>query len=133
MNPITREQIDELLRFLPIFEDPARSFVERWDGGKHPDGTITMPFPVYRPEVLEFFHLAAQPQWTDRKYHQPEAAKMVRDAAFIARADLDQIRTMLTFCARGERFCDGHWAEMIESGTIAKLLRRLKDLRSDVK
>jgi hypothetical protein len=37
---------------------------------------------------------------------------------------------MLTFCVRGERFCDGHWAEMVKAGRIGAILRRLEQLRS---
>ena len=37
---------------------------------------------------------------------------------------------MLTFCVRGERFSDGHWAEMIEVGYIGFLLERLIVLQS---
>ena len=36
---------------------------------------------------------------------------------------------MLTFCVRGERFCDGHWAAMIEGGQVRRLLERLKEIR----
>jgi hypothetical protein len=33
---------------------------------------------------------------------------------------------MLTFCLRGERFCDGHVASVIEAGKIKSILKRLK-------
>ena len=33
-EPITVERIDELLAFLPGFEDPGRKYIERWTGGK---------------------------------------------------------------------------------------------------
>jgi hypothetical protein len=35
---------------------------------------------------------------------------------------------MLTYCVRGERFCDGHWAAMLESGRVVAILRRLRVL-----
>ena len=34
--------------------------------------------------------------------------------------------------SRIERFCDGHWAEMIEGGYIRRLLERLIVLRSQM-
>ena len=37
---------------------------------------------------------------------------------------------MLTFCVRGERFCDGHWAAMIEGGQVRRLLERLAELKA---
>jgi hypothetical protein len=44
-------------------------------------------------------------------------------------ADLTKIKTMLTFCVRGERFSDGHWGAMIEGGDVRRLLERLGKIR----
>jgi broad-specificity NMP kinase len=57
---------------------------------------------------------------------------MLSDDDLIATASLDQIKTMLTYCVRGERFVDGHWAHMLESGRIVALLRRLAELREEL-
>ena len=53
---------------------------------------------------------------------------MLQDDAIIQRATLAEIVTMLTYCVRGERFGDGHWAAMLESGRIVALLKRLRAL-----
>ena len=45
---------------------------------------------------------------------------------FIRNASLSQVRTMLTYCVRGERFFNGHWAVMIKQGKTRSLLERLK-------
>jgi hypothetical protein len=42
---------------------------------------------------------------------------------------LDEIKSMLTYCVRGERFYDGHWEDTLKSGRITALLRRLAVLR----
>ena len=39
---------------------------------------------------------------------------------------------MLTYCVRGERFSDGHWEAMVESGVIRSILERLQELRAEV-
>jgi len=49
-------------------------------------------------------------------------------AEAINNASIENIRTMLTCCVRGERFCAGHWASALESGQIVALLRRLKQI-----
>ena len=84
-----------------------------------------MPWPEYNPVVEEFYHSAANPCWLDYEYRPEEAAGMLKDEELIKSASLSQIKTMLTFCVRGERFSDGHWAEMIENGTIRKILERI--------
>lgn len=127
---ITRERIDELLRFLPLFDVPDRSFVERWDGGKKTeDGAITMPYPVYPKDVGQFYRAAGQPCWSDYAYKPEEAAQMLEDDKFIGNATLAEVKTMLTHCVRGERFCDGHWGAMLESGKVVAILKRLRALR----
>jgi len=56
---------------------------------------------------------------------------MLRDENLVKTASLFQIKTMLTFCVRGERFSDGHWAAMIEKGYIRRLLERLNEIKSE--
>ena len=127
----TPEQMDELLRFLPRFEQPGRTFVERWAGGEPTgDGATTTHYPIYPEDVEAFFLLAGQPVWCDTGYKPAEAREMLEDDACVAAAGLDEIKTMLTYCARGERFCDGHWAAVLESGRVQALLRRLAALRA---
>ena len=40
----------------------------------------------------------------------------------------DMIRAKLTSYLRGERFCDGYIAEIVNSGELLSVLRRLKEL-----
>lgn len=128
---LTAERIDELLAFRPLLETPGRSFVEGWGGGQPtPDGeAIQIPYPIYPADVLAFFRLAGQPWWCDYGYNPRQAHDWLHDDAFIAAASLDQVRTVLTYSVRGERFSDGHWAHLLETGRIAALLRRLAVLR----
>jgi hypothetical protein len=57
---------------------------------------------------------------------------MVESDEAIASATLAEVKTMLTFCVRGERFCDGHWGAVIGQGRIGAILRRLEQLRESV-
>lgn len=127
------QKIDELLRYLPQLNTPSRSFILRWAGGETlPDGSMQMHYPVYADDVVEFFGVAGQRFWSDYRYDPREAGRMLQDDGLIVRADLAQIKTMLTYCVRGERFCDGHWAAMLESGRVAALLQRLAILREEL-
>ena len=78
----------------------------------------------------EFYRAVAGEAWVDRGYVPEDAHRMLQEEASVRAASLDQIRSMLTFCLRGERFSDGHWAEMIEEGHIRRLLERLAELRA---
>jgi hypothetical protein len=128
-HEITREDIDALLEFLPLFERPGRTFARWGDVEKNADGSISLPFPVYDEDVEEFFRRVGQRGWLDYGYKPEEAARMLADGELIGRASLGQIRAMLTFCVRGERFCDGHRESLLKGGQIVALLRRLAAIR----
>src|SRR5690242_19925156 len=104
----TSHDMDLLLAYLPKLSAPAFKPIVEWHGGK-PDakGVIEMPWPEYSRVVDEFFSLAASECWRDYDYAPEEAGSMIADPEFIRRASIDQIKTMLTYCVRGERFCDG--------------------------
>jgi hypothetical protein len=121
-EPTTIEKIDQLLQFLPGFEEPDRQFVEKWQGY----------YPVYAADVQQFVRLAGDSWWMDTSYQPNEAGQMLADDAVVQSANLDQIRTMLTFFIRGERFSDGHWEHLLENGRIQTLLHRLKMLRKEL-
>lgn len=121
-----REDIAELVAFLPRLEADGFVAVETWGGGETlADGSTTFLWPVYARVVDEFFTTASKECWCDFEYQAHDALGKLRRAGFIENASLTELKTLLTFCVRGERFCDGHWGAMIEAGYIARILRRL--------
>jgi len=128
----TNQEIDDLTTYLPKLYAEGFSPIVDWGGGeKRAEGSITVPYPNYHNTTEEFFRLAARECWLDYEYIPEDAGRMLRDEDFIRSASLDQVKTMLTFCLRGERFSDGHWGEMIEGGQIRRLLKRLMVIRSE--
>jgi hypothetical protein len=129
-NRPTLKDIDELIAFLPRLTADGFVPVREWGGGeKQADGSYVMPWPKYDAIVSRFFEAAGQDCWMDFDYVPEEAGRMLEDPALVQRASIDQIRTMLTYCVRGERFCDGHWGAMIEGGQVRRLLERLAEIR----
>jgi hypothetical protein len=128
----TLQQIEELTAFLPRLYAEGFSPALRWYGGKQNDGTFTLPYPDYAPLVKEFFSVAARECWRDYDYNPEHASQKLRAENGIKTASLAQIKTMLTFCVRGEGFSDGHWGEMIEKGHIRRLLERLNEIKGTV-
>ena len=57
---------------------------------------------------------------------------MLADSEFVKRASLEQIKTMLTYCVRGERFCDGLRESLLVGGQVVDLLRRLEAIREQM-
>ena len=122
-------QIRELLDFLPVFSGEDFQPVLEWVVSEPDSEGIThFPYPVYRPEVLEFFQRAGLPIWSDYDYLPAKAARLIADPEFIRTADLEGIKTLLTYCVRGERFCDGHWETLLTTGSLVRILKRLEHL-----
>ena len=128
----TFQEIEALTAFLPRLYAEGFSPVTSWDGGKQEDGSFSLPYPHYHSLVQEFFHAVAGDSWVDYEYNPEQAYQMIKDENLVKIASLSQIKTMLTFCLRGERFSDGHWAQMIEAGYIRRLLERLDEIKSEL-
>ena len=131
-KPPTLEEIEKLTAFLPRLYSEGFSPIENWGGGeKQKDGSISLPYPNYNPIVEEFFRLVSSEGWLDYEYSPEQAYEMLKDDNGVITASLSQIKTLLTFCVRGERFSDGHWGAMIEQGYIRRLLERLNEIRAE--
>lgn len=132
MTPLpTRADIDELVAYLPRLYAEGFQPILRWDGGeKTKEGYYTMHWPVYDPLVEQFFTFKSC--WLDYNYSPETAGKMLQDAERVKAATLDEIKSMLTFCVRGERFSSGHWGAIISQGHIRRLLERLVEIRSEM-
>ena len=128
----TYQEMQELAAFLPRLYSNGFKSVLKWNGGNQgKDGYLTLPWPEYNPVVAKFYYFAANPCWLDYEYRPEEAARMLKDEDYVKSASLAQIKTMMTYCVRGERFSDGHWADMIENGNIRRILERINELSAD--
>jgi hypothetical protein len=128
----TLKDIEELVSYLPKFSEPDFKPVEKWDELETTEGGYkTFPYPVYNQSVEQFFRTASKDCWKDGKYLTNKADELVEDDETIRKANISQIKSMLTFGVRGERFGVGHWAAMIELGKVTKILMRLKTLKEN--
>lgn len=91
-------------------------------------GTIYMPHPEYHPMLVAFFAYLSHGPWHDYDYDPVVAGERIREPAYIARADLDALRSLLTYCEHGEHFNDGHWGVMAREGHVEAILRRIRVL-----
>jgi hypothetical protein len=129
----TLHDIEALTAYLPRLYAEGFSSVIKWEGGeKLKDGSYSMPYPSYNSLVEEFFRLVSG-RWLDYEYDPDKAYQMLKDENRVKVASLPEIKTLLTYCVRGERFSDGHWAAMIEKGYIRRLLERLNEIKQELK
>ena len=124
------EEIERLVSFLPILNGDGFNSVREWHGGvSREDGIIELPGPEYDEAVLQFFRVVESEIWTDPHYVSKNIGRMLNEnPEVIESADIDLLKSVMTWCVRGERFAEGHWAAVIESGIIRRILERLSTI-----
>ncbi|MBM7662836.1 hypothetical protein JOC85_003647 [Bacillus mesophilus] len=118
---ITKQNIKNLLTFLPFFESDAKkysispeSFMDPYDYADPVNDFIHM---VYSEAfILEGFDW---PSWQD------EAQKYIEDKTLIKEADIETIQKLLTTFIRKERFASGTIARLIDDEVFLYILYRL--------
>jgi hypothetical protein len=96
-----------------------------------PAGSESVPRLPYNAEVEAFFAALAEflHLWVPLARDFSEDSRDLRDdLGAVAAAPPEQVKALLTFLWRGERFRDGFWGAQLQSGLVAALLDRLHDL-----
>jgi ADP-ribosyl-[dinitrogen reductase] hydrolase len=120
------QQIDAILKYLPIFEKPDYQFGQ-W---VEPEGQF--PYFWFSPGVDEFIgELYKQGMIIpfDWMSWREEAERYQKDAKTLETADLLTLRKLLTVHVRADRFSEGHLASVFGSGHITAILHRLQQIR----
>lgn len=132
VKPFSIERIGTVIKFLPILEGINPEDLERMV--KPPvqkEDNLEIGRFEYHPAVYEFMQ-ACYDNGLVRPFDWPARARKGRrymsDPSLVASARLTTCIKLITASLRYERFCDGHLGEVIKSGHIAAILRRLKKL-----
>ena len=125
--------VERLAVFIPYFREAKDREFCHWEGGKKDkDGVISWPFPVYEDRLDEFISEFYKTNFMDYEYERTLDRYLGRSHKDmnekIESADFDLINAMLTYHIRAERFCDGHWEEMVREDVFLRLLERLVEI-----
>lgn len=131
MKNISLIHIDELLRLLPVFLETDKFIEENGGGEKLDENTISAPFVIYTKDVNEFINLV-QNCWTDFNYFKNIDRDNIYDDDFVQKSNIIDIKSMLTYIIRNERFCDGCLEEYFRDNRINLILKRLLVLREKI-
>lgn len=128
----TQSEMDQLISFLPkLYAEGFEPVKKSSEATVQEDGAIDLDPPEYDERVTEFFQAASKDAWCDAEYLSTVTGDMLKNPDSIKAASLREVRSMLTHCVRGERFCDGYWESVISGGQIRLILMRLQELRSE--
>jgi hypothetical protein len=115
--------------FLPIYEAIAPDDFAHLVGSTEVEGEIpVMGHLEYHPAVHKFMDACYENGMVlsfDWGAWSEEAHRHMRDPRLVMSASLNTCMKLLTTHLRAERFCDGHLAEVLRSGHINAILRRL--------
>jgi hypothetical protein len=124
--------IRELLGYLPYFQNPPASATREVGLKVLSPGMVSLPYVSYS-EAVEAFNVSVHralelPDFKDFNWPdwQPTADVYCRDQAKLERAPICDLIRLLIMHVRMEHFCEGHLAEMINSGHIGDVLRCLQ-------
>ena len=65
----------------------------------------------------------------DWSYDIGEAGQLASDDEALKRATLAELKRVMTWMSRGERFCLEHHGACVDSGLAVAVLRRLQELK----
>jgi hypothetical protein len=123
-KPVSRENIKNILKYLPYFENKENKFytIESND----------FLDPYFYSEEVDQFEKALYEnnfiQEFDWPAWQEEAEKIFNDPQLLNKSNIETIIKLFTTHIRKERFCSGHLAIMISNGHILNILKRLEEL-----
>ncbi len=108
---VTPEGLEKVVSLIPLLES-----------GKNPIFLINDAF--YDNGFVQHFDAHA--------FFHNEAQRYIEDQSLVATADLTICVKLITAHCRCDHFCEGHLEEMMQSGHILAILRRLAELRKDL-
>jgi len=132
-DKITPEQIDAVLKHLPALETQESCVISgpvRKVGNSIELGCVHYSSGVTR--LMNSLHDSGFLLIFDWPAWQDEARRYVLHPEQLRSADIVTLRKLLTLHIRKERFCEGHFGAMIDSGHIKRILERLKELRAQM-
>ena len=110
-------------------EEPLFTFHE---GEEQEDGSFQMPYYTRSPIVGEFVGGLVEKGLAvpfDRMAWSDTANSYIGNPESLLDASADVCIKLLTLHIRADRFTHGHLAEMLESGHITAILKRLREIR----
>ena len=103
-------------------------------GGEHRSKIMTMPYSIYDPQVDTMwaaFRAAGYQPRTDYLDWSQSRDMAALTPAVISTMSRDDLMAFVTWCERGEHFCDGHWVGLLRDGSFLAIASRLATLCAD--
>ena len=123
--PITKENIDKVLEFLPYFEDGSITIYKEGQEHDSPKGVYDFLRTLYEQKFTVEF-----PSYKRRK----DIYSFVDRVIPISEANIGDIASIFKIILAGDRLTmgGGYLEDCIENGLVLALLERLKEIRDEM-
>lgn len=125
---ITSEELDRLLPFLNVLQDPNQP-LSAASGGYRFETEVVRNF-LQELSGTGFMMVFDWSSWIAGNEIYREIDRDIED--HIRYADLETLRKLVTSYVRGDRYTEGVLIRVIENGKITQILKRLKMLREEM-
>lgn len=82
-------------------------------------------YPNYPEPIKNFMLELSNSKWGYTGYDPAKGRELIEQ---IETATMLDLRSICTWCSRGERFMDGHWINVLQSDILDKVISRAKEL-----
>ncbi len=130
---ITPKQIDDILKHLPALETKESCVISgpvRKVGNTIEIGCVHYSSDV--TQLLNSLHDSGFAHVFDWTAWQDVAGQYLSHPELLRSADIVTLQKLLILHIRKERFFEGHFGTMVDSGHIRRILERLKELRAQM-
>lgn len=90
-----------------------------------------LPYPEYPDEINNLITAMSQDFWIDYGYTDKSVADWLENDQKMQIVTVDELKSIITFLVRKERFVSGYWITMLKNGYMKKVVDRLLILRED--
>jgi Family of unknown function (DUF6508) len=125
VDSLTPDDLDSVTKWLPRLRKTSRAVIPQPPDGvqEDPVAELMCSLSALSEKVMESGSEFDWPEW------QPLAQQYVEDGTLLGSASLETCVRLVITHIRKDRFCDGHFRYMVESGHIESLLTRLEAIR----
>ncbi len=119
--------VRSLTRWLPRLRQLRSNMPDTVTSERTPDGTVVVTIEEPARELASFFNLVYD-SFGARSIAESPVPTWLTQPDFIERAEFPQLRTVLSWMQRVERFCWGFWDGVLRDGSLIRVLERLSSL-----
>ncbi len=117
--------------YIAFFEQTPIEELYEGEGIARRGDTLSGVGYAYHPKVYDFAEQFQNSRLVERDYigvlkaSGKNAEEWMEE---IESMDLPTLKALLTYCIRGERFCDGFWISLLREKTFARILKRIREV-----